>query len=81
MILGCGEVLVDLFVLGEKGARLAAEAVAGGSPERIACLDLETLGSVLSYAITASSITCRRRGADLPTARDVEAVSVGAAAH
>ena len=51
------------------------------APERIDCLDLETLGSVLSYAIIASSITCSRRGADLPTACDVEAVLVGAAAH
>jgi len=51
------------------------------APKRAGALDLETLGSVLSYAIIASSITCSRRGADLPTASDVEAVLAGAAAH
>jgi len=49
------------------------------APERIGGLDLESLGSVLSYAIIASSITCSRRGADLPTAGDVEAVLAGTA--
>lgn len=44
------------------------------APKRTGTLDMETLGSVLSYAIIASSITCSRRGADLPTAGDVEAV-------
>jgi len=43
------------------------------SPERLADCDAETLGSVLSYAVVASSITCSRRGADLPTAADVDA--------
>jgi fructokinase len=51
------------------------------APKRVGTLDLETLGSVLSYAIIASSITCSRRGADLPTASDVEAVLAGAAAR
>ena len=51
------------------------------APKRVGVLDLETLGSVLSYAIIASSITCSRRGADLPTASDVEAVLAGAAAR
>jgi fructokinase len=51
------------------------------APERIGSLDVEMLGSVLSYAIIASSVTCRRRGADLPTAGEVEAMLVGAAAH
>jgi len=51
------------------------------APARVRALDLETLGSVLSYAIIASSITCSRRGADLPTAGDVEAVLAGAAAR
>jgi fructokinase len=48
------------------------------APKRLGTLDLETLGSVLSYAVIASSITCSRRGADLPTASDVEAVLSGA---
>jgi len=51
------------------------------TPQKIGALDLETLGSVLSYAIIASSITCSRRGADLPTAGDVEAVLAGMAEH
>jgi len=49
--------------------------------KRVGTLDLETFGSVLSYAIIASSITCSRRGADLPTASDIEAVLAGVAAR
>jgi fructokinase len=51
------------------------------SPERIGDLDTETLGSVLSYAVVASSITCSRRGADLPTAGDIDAVLASTAAR
>jgi fructokinase len=51
------------------------------SSERIADCDPETLGSVLSYAVVASSITCSRRGADLPTAADVDVVLAGGLAH
>lgn len=43
----------------------------------LAALDRATLGDVVSYAITASSITCSRRGADLPRATDVAAVLAG----
>src|SRR5215470_11823131 len=43
MILVCGEALVDLFILSEKGTRLAAEAVAGGSPFNVA-IGLARLG-------------------------------------
>ena len=50
-------------------------------PERISDCDPEALGSVLNYAVVASSITCSRRGADLPTADDVEAVLSGGMAH
>lgn len=49
--------------------------------ERIGGLDTETLGSVLTYAVVASSITCSRRGADLPTAADVDAALSGATTH
>ena len=44
------------------------------SLDRMSTLDPETLGTVLRYAVVASSITCSRRGADLPTAADVDAV-------
>jgi fructokinase len=36
MILACGEALIDLFLYERKGARIAAEAVAGGSPFNVA---------------------------------------------
>jgi fructokinase len=43
MILVCGEALVDLFILGQNGPRLQAEAVAGGSPYNVA-IGLARLG-------------------------------------
>jgi fructokinase len=56
-------------------ALLAALAERGRlSPAGIAGLDRGTLGDVIAYAILASSITCTRRGADLPTAADVKAL-------
>jgi fructokinase len=51
------------------------------SPKRIGALTAEKLGSVLNYAIVASSITCSRRGADLPTSADVAAVMAGIKVH
>jgi fructokinase len=36
MILVCGEALIDLFLYDRQGARIAAEAVAGGSPFNVA---------------------------------------------
>ncbi len=39
----------------------------------IAGMDAATLAQVLTYAVTASSITCTRRGADLPTQAEVAA--------
>ena len=51
------------------------------APARIGELDMDALGSVLTYAVVASSITCSRRGADLPTAGDVDAVLASLAAH
>lgn len=39
----------------------------------IAGMDNATLAQVLTYAVTASSITCTRRGADLPTQAEVAA--------
>src|SRR5262249_38322204 len=63
-------VVVDTVGAGDtfSAALLAGlRQVDGLAPKRVGGLDLETLGSVLSYAIIASSITCSRRGADLPT--------------
>ncbi len=71
---GAGDTFSAALLVGlRRAARLA--------PERIAGLDAETLGSVLTYAVAASSITCSRRGADLPTAGDVDAELFGEAAH
>jgi fructokinase len=42
------------------------------SPAGIAGLSREALGEAVSFAILASSITCTRRGADLPTRADIE---------
>jgi fructokinase len=42
-------------------------------PEAIRNLSTQSLEHVLQYAITASSITCSRRGADLPTSKEVTA--------
>ena len=43
MILVCGEALIDLFLYDRQGARIAAEAVAGGSPFNVA-IGLSRLG-------------------------------------
>lgn len=44
------------------------------SPEAIAALDREALAGLLAYAAAAAAITVTRRGADLPTAAEVEAM-------
>lgn len=43
-------------------------------PDAIAALDLPAIGELLSYATAASAITVARRGADLPTAAEVDAL-------
>jgi fructokinase len=48
MILVCGEALIDLFLYGRQGARIAAEAVAGGSPFNVA-IGLSRLGCPASF--------------------------------
>ena len=44
------------------------------SPAAIAGLDLPALEELLTYAVAAASITVTRRGADLPSAAEVEAL-------
>lgn len=44
------------------------------SPEAIAALDRETMAGLLAYAAAAAAITVTRRGADLPTAAEVDAI-------
>ncbi len=46
--------------------RLDAEAIAG--------LDRHSVGDLLAYATAAAAVTITRRGADLPSAADVEAM-------
>ena len=46
------------------------------SPEAIAVLDREALAGLLAYAAAAAAITVTRRGADLPTAAEVEAMGI-----
>lgn len=41
-------------------------------PEAIAALDTQAIGDLLAYANAAAAITVTRRGADLPTAAEVE---------
>jgi len=48
VILVCGEALVDLFILDQKGPRLSAEAVAGGSPYNVA-IGLARLGCTSAF--------------------------------
>lgn len=57
-------------------ALLARLALTGRlSPEAIAGLDREALADLLAYAAAAAAITVTRRGADLPTAVEVEAAA------
>jgi fructokinase len=42
-------------------------------PDAIAALDLQAIGDLIAYSAAAAAITVTRRGADLPTAADVEA--------
>jgi len=71
---GAGDTFSAALLAGlRRGGRLA--------PARIGELDMDALGSVLTYAVVASSITCSRRGADLPTAGDVDAVLASTVAH
>lgn len=58
-------------------ALLARLAQAGRlNPEAIAALDREALADLLAYAAAAAAITVTRRGADLPTAAEVEAAGL-----
>ncbi|MCO5091547.1 carbohydrate kinase [Bosea sp. (in: a-proteobacteria)] len=43
------------------------------SPEAIAALDRDAIADLIAYAAAAAAITVTRRGADLPTAAEVEA--------
>lgn len=43
------------------------------SPQAIAALDLPELAELLAYATAAAAITVTRRGADLPTAAEIDA--------
>jgi fructokinase len=48
MIVACGEALIDLFLYDRKGARIKAEAVAGGSPFNVA-IGLARLGQTVAF--------------------------------
>jgi fructokinase len=48
--------------------------------EALTALDPAALRDALRYAVAASGVTCTRRGADLPSAADVDAALSGAAA-
>jgi fructokinase len=56
-------------------AALLARLAATGrlDTDAIAALDLKAIGDLIAYAAAAAAITVTRRGADLPTAADVEA--------
>ncbi len=47
------------------------------NPEAIAALNREAIAELLTYSVAAASVTVTRRGADLPTAAEVEAALSG----
>ena len=55
------------------GGLLVALALGRFEPQAIAALDRDALSGLLAYASAAAAITVTRRGADLPTAAEVEA--------
>ncbi|APF37592.1 hypothetical protein BOQ54_09830 [Chelatococcus daeguensis] len=69
--------LVDAVGAGDTfHAALLAFLAGRGKLDRqaIATIDHETVTQALHYAVSAASITCSRRGADLPSQQDVEAI-------
>ncbi len=69
--------LVDAVGAGDTfHAALLAFLAGRGKLDRpaIATIDHETVTEALHYAVSAASITCSRRGADLPSRQDVEAI-------
>lgn len=69
--------LVDAVGAGDTfHAALLAFLAGRGKLDRqtIAAIDHETVTEALHYAASAASITCSRRGADLPSRQDVEAI-------
>ena len=72
MILVCGEALVDLFILGQEGPRLAAEAVAGGSPYNVA-IGLARLGCPSAFC---GGLSTDRFGELLTAQLEAEGVSL-----
>ena len=50
-------------------------------PEAIASLDMPAIADLLAYATAAAAITVTRRGADLPTAAEVEASRASSASN
>jgi fructokinase len=47
------------------------------SPERLATLDVASVRAILDLAVTVSSMTCQRVGADPPTRAELEAARAG----
>lgn len=57
-----------------QAALLAQLASKDSSKQAAENLDAESLDDLITYALAAASITCSRRGADLPSADDVQAL-------
>lgn len=60
--------VVDTVGAGDtfQAALLAQLAVAGNPQQTVSALDQQQLDELLNFAVSAASITCSRRGADLP---------------
>jgi len=55
-----------------QAALLARLASRGNTKQEVESLDAESLEGLITYALAAASITCSRRGADLPSHDDVQ---------
>jgi fructokinase len=57
-----------------QAALLARLAIKGSPKQAVENLDAESLEDLITYALAAASLTCSRRGADLPSLDDVYSV-------
>jgi len=57
-----------------QAALLAQLAIKGSPKQAVENLDTESLEDLITYALAAASLTCSRRGADLPSRDDVQSL-------
>jgi fructokinase len=68
--------LIDTVGAGDSfQAALLAQLASKGDPKQaLQQLDRRSLEDLISYALSAAAITCSRRGADLPSDKDIKAL-------